>query len=103
MHIGFFAIVHLVSSFSNINLAKGLSRMSMCCCGAFYFLFLSWKLCNEEFQKSEEHDEIDIEIEEQFGLNSRNNDEDQQSRNNNRPSGNNIITNQICTYANSGQ
>ena len=95
MHIGFFAIVHLVSSFSNINLAKGLSRMSMCCCGAFYFLFLSWKLCNEEFQKSEEHDEIDIEIEKQFGLNSRNNDEDQQSRNNNRPSGNNIITNQI--------
>ena len=103
MHIGFFAIVHLVSSFSNINLAKGLSRMSMCCCGAFYFLFLSWKLCNEEFQKSEEHDEIDIEIEEQFGLNSRNNDEDQQSRNRNRPTGNDIVPNQIYPYANSGQ
>ena len=80
VHIGFFAIVHLISSCCNCPLAKCLLNLSEVCCGWFYLIFLSFKLCNEEYQKNEEQDELAIEIAE----------EDHEI--------NQIVINQVITY-----
>ena len=101
IHIGFFAIVHLISSLCNFNLAKYLFKFSEFCCSGFYLIFLSWKLCNEEFQKSEEHDEIEIEIAEGYGINNEQNNENERSGNRNIPPPNNeIVINQVYNYQN---
>ena len=104
IHIGFFAIVHLISSICNFNLAKYLFKLSECCCVYFYCIFLSWKFCNEEFQKNEEKDEIANEIaEEEHGIirNQNNNvSHRSRSRNSNIPTDNQVVTNQIYTYQN---
>ena len=108
IHIGFFAIVHLISSFCNFNLARYLFKLSECCCVYFYCIFLSWKFCNEEFQKNEEKDEIANEIaneiaeEEHKIIRNQNNNVSQESRsrNSNIPTDNQVVTNQIYTYQN---
>ncbi len=104
IHIGFFAIVHLISSFCNFNLAKYLFKLSECCCVYFYCIFLSWKFCNEEFQKNEEQDEIANEIaeEEHRIIRNQNNNVSHRSRsrNSNIPTDNQVVTNQIYTCNN---
>jgi len=108
IHIGFFAIVHLISSFCNFNLARYLFKLSECCCVYFYCIFLSWKFCNEEFQKNEEKDEIANEIaneiaeEEHKIIRNQNNNVSQESRsrNSNIPTDNQGVINQIYTCHN---
>ena len=108
VHIGFFAIVHLISSCCNCPLAKCLLNLSEVCCGWFYLIFLSFKLCNEEYQKNEEQDELAIEIaEEDHEIINEQNRQSQRSRNRNTTTENQdnqgnqddqIITNQVYTY-----
>ena len=108
VHIGFFAIVHLISSCCNCPLAKCLLNLSEVCCGWFYLIFLSFKLCNEEYQKNEEQDELAIEIaEEDHEIINEQNRQSQRSRNRNTTTENQdnqgnqddqIITNQYNTY-----